>query len=106
MDPLSALKEFVAGGQLDQVVESGSQIDFGGRYSYDKAAATAYKSQQGKGDFYDLQTVLFFARSLVGPNFNFMEYFKAAKEKGLPPVKLLDNKVSGSGGGVLISARL
>ena len=41
MDPLSALKEFVAGGQLDQVVESGSQIDFGGRYSYDKAAATA-----------------------------------------------------------------
>jgi len=93
MDPIYVIRDFVVNGRLEEIAESGSEIDFGGSYSYRGTAPTAYKSQQGKGDFYDVQSVLFFARSL-GPEFKFMDYFKAAKERGLMQVKMIDNKVS------------
>lgn len=75
--------------ELDQVVESGSSINFGGRYSFENTAPTAYRSGQGKGDFYDLQTVLFYVKN---QDRNYGDYLKAAKDKGLMQVKLLDRK--------------
>lgn len=92
MDPLSVLRSFVMKNQLDQVVESesGSTIDFGGLHSFDKKALTAYKSEQGKGDFYDLQSLLFFIRDTDRSIFDAM---KIAKEQGLMQVKLIDKMV-------------
>jgi parafibromin len=79
----------MANNELDQVVESGSTINFGGRFSFENTAPTAYRSSQGKGDFYDLQTVLFY---LKNQDRNYADYLKAAKDKGLSQVKLLDRK--------------
>jgi parafibromin len=75
--------------ELDQVVESGSSITFGGRFTFENTAPTAYRSGQGKGDFYDLQTVLFYVKN---QDRNYGDYLKAAKDKGLMQVKLLDRK--------------
>ncbi len=75
--------------ELDQVVESGSTINFGGRFSFENSAPTAYRSSQGKGEFYDLQSVLFY---LKNQGLNYGDYLKATKEKGVLQVKLLDRK--------------
>ena len=93
MDPLSLLREHVSSSRIDQVVLAGDRIDFGGRYSFPKAAPTSYKSQQSKGDFYDLESLLFFAQSL-GPTFKFTDYFKKARKAGLTQVTYLDRTVS------------
>jgi len=98
MDPIFVLKDFVVAGELDKVIEKGdnAEIDFGGRCSYENTAPTGYKSMKGKGAFYDLRSVLFFARS-IGPDFTYMEYFKAAnKNKELGTIKLIDHKVGRS----------
>jgi parafibromin len=89
MDPLSVLRTFITNNELDQVVESGSSINFGGRFSFENAVPTAYRSGQGKGEFYDLQTLLFYVKNMER---NYGDYLKAAKDKGLAQVKLLDRK--------------
>lgn len=89
MDPLSVLRTFVINDELDQVVESGSSLNFGGRFSFENTVPTAYRSGQGKGEFYDLHSVLFYVKNL---GINYGEYIKAAKDKGLMQVKLLDRK--------------
>ena len=82
-------------GRLSEVVEEGPVIKFGDDYSFDKKSLTAYKSNQGKGDFYDLQCVLFSVQSQnLGSS---MDYFKAAKERGITSVKILDRKVCTDG---------
>ena len=45
-DPLSLLREFVSTGRIEEVVLSGDKVDFGGRFTFSKNAATGYKSQQ------------------------------------------------------------
>jgi parafibromin len=84
-DILSLLREYVINKQLDQVEDSGGTITFGGNHSCDATTATAYKSS--KGDFYDIRTLLFFARYLDIP---IAEYRKLAKERGVPSITLLD----------------
>ena len=67
--------------------------DFGsGQSVYPATYLTPYKSQEGKGDFYSLDTVVFFAKKL-GPGFRFGEYVRAAKEYGVDTIKLIDRKV-------------
>jgi hypothetical protein len=94
MDPLSILRTFVVKKELDRVLEQESEIDFGGRFRFAKSTPTAYKSEEGKGPFYDLQSVLFFARTFEKPDVSFQGYFKEAKERGLMSVRALDRKVS------------
>ena len=93
MDPLTLLRDFVTQGHADQVQLVGDRVDYGGRYSFPKAVRTSYKSEQGKKDFYDLESLLFFVRHLVGSSTKYMEYYKAAKQSNLTPVSFLDRKV-------------
>ena len=90
MDPLSLLRTFTINNELDHVVESGSEIEFGNRYSFDKTALTTYKSSQGKGDFYDLQSVLFFIKNVDLP---LKDYFTGTRNAGVAQIKQLDKKV-------------
>jgi parafibromin len=92
MDPLSVLRSFATSKDLGRVTQSDNEIDFGGRARFEKNAPTAYKSEQGKGPFYDLETLLFFARSLERPEVSLMDYFKEAKDKGVKPVRAIDRK--------------
>jgi len=51
---------------------------------------TAYKSQQGRGGFYRLDSLVFFAHNRhlgVGP------LLKACRDAGLPAVSFIDRKV-------------
>ena len=45
-DPLSLLREFVSSGRIGEVALAGDRVDFGGKFSFPKNAATGYKSQQ------------------------------------------------------------
>lgn len=56
---------------------------------------------QGKGDFYDLETLLFFAKKLTT---KFTDYFKAARETGKPPVTFVDRKVRAAACGCCCAA--
>ena len=91
MDPLSLLRTFAMSNQLDLVVEMDEMINFGDSHSFDMKDLTAYKSDHGKGAFYDLQSVLYFLKEIK--NHSFTDYFKAAKDAGLMQVKLLDYRV-------------
>ncbi|PSC73571.1 parafibromin-like isoform X2 [Micractinium conductrix] len=77
-DPLSLLREYVSGGKMEEVALAGDRVDFGGKFSFPKAALTGYKSKQGTGDFYTLETLLYFARHL---DVKFGEYFKKAQRE-------------------------
>lgn len=91
MDTISILREYTVNGTLDQIDEKDSQINFGENYSFDKSVSTGYKSNEGKDDFYDLETLVYFAKSL-GPNYNYKDYYLAAKQKGIKQIKLIDIK--------------
>lgn len=92
MDPLSILRSFVTSKDLGRVTQVDNDIDFGGRARFEKNAPTSYKSEQGKGPFYDIETLLFFARSLERPDVSLMDYFKEAKDKGVKPVRAIDRR--------------
>ena len=92
MDPLSVLRTFVMNNQLDQIVESDSAIDFGGLHTFNKNSLTGYKSDTGKGDFYDLDGVLFYVRNW---DLSLPDYMKAAKTQEVTQVKFIDQKVRG-----------
>lgn len=99
MDPLTLLREFVVSGHADQVVLNGDRVDFGGRYSFARSIPTSYKSQQGKEDFYKLESLLYFVKNFLttaaAPKYT--DYFKSAKQLNLEPVSFLDRKVQGPG---------
>ncbi|EFN59429.1 hypothetical protein CHLNCDRAFT_56751 [Chlorella variabilis] len=86
-DPLSLLREFVSTGKVHEVVLAGDRVDFGGKFSFSKNVATGYKSQQGKGKLYDLETLLFFSKHI---NEKFTEYFKKAGKEIGKQVTFLD----------------
>lgn len=93
MDVLGAVRESV----LSNSVESVEKLDNGQYYGvagsvYPSSFLVPYKSQEGKGDFYTLDTVLFFAGKLA-KGFTFGEYMRAAKEAGVETIKLVDRKV-------------
>jgi len=61
MDPLQLLREYTMREELSQVSQVEDQIDFGDRYTFPAQSVTGYKSKQGRGDHYTLETVLFFS---------------------------------------------
>lgn len=94
MEALGAIRENVLSNTLenvDQTPDGHYRLGSGGSV-YPASFLLPYKSQEGKGDFYRLDTVLFFATKL-GPRFKFGEYVRAAKEAGVESIKLVDRKV-------------
>lgn len=88
-DPLSLLREYVSTGRIEEVVLTGDRVDFGGKFSFNKTVPTGYKSQQGKGNFYDLETLLFFAKHVDA---KFTDYFKKAGKEIGKAVTFVDRK--------------
>lgn len=62
MDPLTALREYTRAGRLHEVEVKGDRVQFGDALSFPKAAKTGYVSKQGKGEVYDLESLVLFAR--------------------------------------------
>lgn len=92
MDVLGAVRDSVLSETVGNVERtSDGQFCLGGS-AYPSSFLVPYKSQEGKGDFYTLDTVLFFAGKL-GKGFKFGEYMRAAKEAGVETIKLVDRKV-------------
>jgi Paf1 complex subunit CDC73 N-terminal len=101
MDPLTLLRDYNIKGQLESVVTRGDRIEFGDSFSFPKSFHTAYKSR--KGDFYDLETVLFFLQSLKQGQ-KLGAYIKAAQAQKIKPVAFVDRQVgSGSSATVCFS---
>lgn len=88
MDPLSLLRDFVVDGNIDRVIVEGDLVDFDGRVSF-SITDPVYKSEQGKGDFYPLGDLLFYAQRL---HQKFTDYIKAAKAAGRKQVAFFDRK--------------
>lgn len=96
MDPLSLLRDFYENGSLGQVEVHGDRVEFADKYAFPQVAKTAYKSNQGKGDLYPLDALLYFLRNKDVPH---AAYMKSAREAGFSSVAFIDRKVCGGGGG-------
>lgn len=92
MDALSSLRDLCIAKQIDGIEERNGTFDLGGRNVFPGSYLTPFKSQEGKGDFYSVQVLVFFAKK-IGPGFKFGEYVRAAKEAGVETIKLIDRKV-------------
>lgn len=92
MDPLSILREYVIHKKMDDVhYEPGddAKVLFGDRYAFDSKTLTTYRSSQEPKTFYDLETLVLFARHLDMKNW-VREYRKTAKDKNVAMVRMLD----------------
>ncbi|KAM0951877.1 putative Cell division control protein [Dioscorea sansibarensis] len=87
MDPLSALRDFAARGELEKITRSGDEFRFGGDYSFPCSAETAYRSKQG--NLYTLETLLYFLRH---HHLKHTEYLQSARLLRVPAVTLPDRK--------------
>lgn len=91
MDPLSLLREFITTGQFGQVtIDEDGTVDFGGRFTFDKNAPTAYKSDQGKGEYYDIESIVFFVQKDYASKFR--EYYNEVKKLGIKQVTFVDKQ--------------
>ncbi|KAJ0982529.1 hypothetical protein J5N97_010784 [Dioscorea zingiberensis] len=87
MDPLSALRDFVARGELEKIVRVGDEFRFAGDYSFPCTAETAYRSKQG--NLYTLETLVYFLRH---HQLKHTEYLQSARLRRVPAVTLPDRK--------------
>lgn len=90
MDPLQMLREYTKNNRLDAITITGERVSFGDDYDFPKAIPTAYRSQQGQGDFYVLETLVVFLKNLALTHPLYMR--KTAQEK-IPAVTFQDRKV-------------
>lgn len=89
MDPLSLLRELTIAGRLSDVSLGPERVDVIGRGSFDRSRRTAYRSQQGAGEPYDVATIALFAKSV---GLGAADYFRAAREVGVQQVAFGDRK--------------
>ncbi|URE33625.1 RNA pol II accessory factor, Cdc73 family [Musa troglodytarum] len=87
MDPLSVLREYAIRGELDRVVRSGDELQFGSDYAFPCSAVTGYRSKQG--GFYTLDGLIFFARH---HHLKHTEYLQSARQHRVPTVTFPDRK--------------
>ncbi|KAA6425633.1 MAG: PAF1 complex [Trebouxia sp. A1-2] len=94
MDPLSALREFVVAGRLQEVVAKGDRIQFGDKYSFAKRAPTSYQSGKGTGEFYPLETLAFWVQweQQHPEQQGFSAYFQAARKQQAGNVAVADRQ--------------
>ena len=89
MDPLLLLRDATIGKRLDTVVLDEDRVHFGDRFSFAGKRTTSYKSKQGTADYYELATVVFFAKNI---HLSTGEYFRAAQAARIGPVTAVDRK--------------
>ncbi|KAL3133393.1 hypothetical protein ABBQ38_007261 [Trebouxia sp. C0009 RCD-2024] len=93
MDPLSALREFMIAGRLDEVVTTGDRIQFADKYSFGKRAPTSYQGNKGTGELYLLETLVFWAKwEQQYPKQGFAPYFQAARKQQAGNVTVADRQ--------------
>ena len=99
MDPLTLLRDYIKGGRLSEVTIADDRVRFGDAFSYPKSSKSSYRSKQGKGDFYELESLLFYARHIGSSKFR--EYLRHAQTAKVAPVAFVDTRVgwAGVGGG-------
>lgn len=88
MDCLSVLREFAMNGKLDQVSITDTDVVFGDGQSFPRDTKTAYKSNQGKGEYYQLDILVYYMQNVDAPN-----YIANARAAGMKTVMFLDRKV-------------
>ncbi|KAF8059437.1 CDC73 [Scenedesmus sp. PABB004] len=91
MDPLAILKEYCLAGQLDQVSLEGDRVRFSDKYSFPKAAPTAFRAKDGAGDHYSLAAVAFFIKAITSNN-NMGQYVAAAIRSKTGQIDLKDRE--------------
>ncbi len=90
MDPLSVLREYAMGGKLDQVAITDTDVVFGDAFTFPRGTKTAYKSNKGQGEYYQLETLVFYMQNVNVPVVN---YITNARSSGMKNVQFLDRKV-------------
>lgn len=93
MDCLAILKEFCLSGQLGDVSIAGDRVMFADKYSFPKQSPTAFKARDGAGDFYSLEAVTFFIKSIVANPNNMGAYVAAAVRSKVHQIELRDREV-------------
>lgn len=83
------MREFTVNGQLSHVEVNGDRVEFADKYAFKASAKTAYRSNQGKGDLYPLDALLYFLRHKEKPHGS---YIKSARDAGLATVVFIDRK--------------
>ncbi len=92
--PLSVLRDYNTKNAIKQVVQVGSDVHFGDRYSF-PAATPVYKAAGAQTAYYSLQDVLFYVKNrLLKPQ----EYVMAARQAGVGLINIMDRKVCVWGG--------
>lgn len=90
MDPLALLRQYTISDRIDQIIVVDERIQFGDQYDFPKHIVTAYRSQQGQGEFYDLETLLMFLRNRAVQH---SQYLRSTKQNGVQAVTFQDRKV-------------
>lgn len=90
MDPLGMLRDYTIRSRLEEISISNDRISFADEYDFPKAIPTAYRSQQGQGEFYVLETLVVFLRNLTLPH---SAYMRKTAQGGVPAVTFQDRKV-------------
>lgn len=96
MDCLAILKEFCLTGQLGDVNIQGDRVLFADKYSFPKQSPTAFKARDGTGDYYSLEAVTFFIKTIVANPSNMGAYVAAAVRTKVHQIELRDREVRSS----------
>lgn len=92
MDPLAILKDFCKSGQLDHVILDGERVKFADKYSFPKQTPTAFRAKDGTGDFYSLEAVSFFIKTIIA-DANMGNYVLKAVSTKAEQIEVRDRQV-------------
>lgn len=88
MDCLSVLRDYAMHGKLEQVSITDTDVVFGDGQRFPRDKKTAYKSNQGKGEYYQLDALVYYMQNVDAPN-----YIASARAADMKTVMFLDRKV-------------
>lgn len=92
MDCLSVLRDYAMRGKLEQVSITDTDVLFGDGQRFPRDTKTAYKSNQGKGEYYQLDILVYYMQNVDTPN-----YIANARAANMRTVMFLDRKVGMDG---------
>jgi parafibromin len=89
-DPLELLRRYNTEGKLGLVRIKDTRVEFeGGKHAFDRKTKSAYRSNKGRGEPYDLDALYIFLRNINLPR---KEYMGIASQYGVRHVSVLDKK--------------
>lgn len=89
MDPLTLLRDFNQKKQVHTITVQNDKVSFADKYHFPINAVTAFKSQNGSGELYSLQCILFYLKNRT---LSAGDYLKTSLREKVPPVNLVDRK--------------